>query len=817
MKHMLGRAVSKLFAIVIIVLYVGTGIGSAQDLDSMNFQRLRSSDLSDQQVKQYWERAQDRGLSLNDLEKMALARGMNPSEVTKLSRRIQTLRLTEGNRQTQQIEDGRMRSANSVDDTDKPAKTSRDSGSAKVFGSSLFQSRNLSFAPSLNIPTPVDYELAAGDEIIVDIWGAAEQTYRLKISPEGTVNIENLGPIYLNGSSIDEARQRLFQEFSKIYSGLNPKDSTKKNTYFRLTLGDIRSIKVTVLGEVSNPGTYTVSSLATVFNALYLAGGPSRNGTYRDIQVYRGGKKVATLDVYDFLVDGDQQGNIRLNDQDMIKIDTYDNHVRLKGETKRVGIFELKERETLEDLLMYAGGFSDQAYTKRIKIRGNTETERRITDVRYPEERYHRLRNGDEVTVGRILDRFANRVEIQGAVFREGEYELNDTTTVYSLIQRAEGLRGDAYQKRALIYRTREDYTVEAIPFDLGALMEDPGQHDIVLSKDDVVRIASLFDLREEYTVTLKGAVQNAGQIPFVDHLTLEDAIFQANGFKEAAAPYRIEVARRIVNQDSAVIPDKMTEWYRFDIDPDLELGPSAASFELQPFDYIYVRSSPGYVEQEEVSVNGEVLFPGTYALQSKRMRISDLVDAAGGLSQYAYAQGARLERLSQTRNHADNLNVEDSLSLKKQLDRRKVDVGIDLPAIMANRGSEIDLILRRGDRLVIPRRLQTVEIAGEVLYPVSVRFESQLSMRDYIRKAGGVTEDGMKRKAYIVYANGEVDRSSWFLFFRKYPKVRPGATIFIPREKQKRELTTQERIGILSSIVSMAAIVSTTIFQVTR
>jgi protein involved in polysaccharide export with SLBB domain len=790
----------------------------AQDINAIDFKNLKSSQVSEQQLQRIWSQAQARDMSVGDLEKLAIARGMSPTEVSKLSQRLRNMSTQRADQQTQQAMEDRERSVTeSVDDSQAAAK--QKSSSNGIYGASLFRDKNLSFTPSLNIPTPKNYELASGDELIVDLWGASNQTYRLMITPEGTVSVENLAPLYLSGLTIEEAEERVMEHLGKVYSGLRPQDPDNKDTYGRVTLGNIRSIKVTILGEVSNPGTYTLSSLATVFNALYMSGGPSGLGTYRDIQVFRQGKKIASLDIYDFLIDGDQEDNIRLNDQDIIKIDPYQTRVSITGEVKRTGKFELEAGESLDDLLKMAGGFTEQAYTQRFKVYSRTGKERKIKDITYPDQSDYQFQNGDRIHVGQILDRFSNKVEIKGAVYREGEYELSDTTSVYSLIQRADGLRGDAFTQRALIYRTREDMTVETIPFNVRDVINNPQQHDISLQREDIIQIASIFDLREDYTISINGAVQDPGNIPFMNEMTLEDAIFQANGFRESAAPYRIEIARRISNQDSAVVPKKMTEWYRFEIDPDLELSEPSASFKLQPFDYIYVRSAPGYIEQEEVTISGEVLFPGKYTIQSKTMRISDLIELAGGFTEYAYLQGAHLRRLSngRNRNQARELNVEDSAELQQQLSRPRVDVGIQLNEIMNKPGTEQDLLLKEGDQITIPRKLQTVEIAGEVLYPVSARYQRSKSMRDYIRRAGGITEKGNLKRAYIVYANGEVDRARNFLLFRNFPKVRPGATIFVPRKEEKQELTTQERIGILSSIVSMAAIVSTTIFQITR
>ncbi|MDZ7691028.1 MAG: SLBB domain-containing protein [Balneolaceae bacterium] len=653
--------------------------------------------------------------------------------------------------------------------------------------------------------------------MVIDIWGAAEQTYQKTISPEGTITIANLGPIYVNGLSIEQARDRIRSSLSRIYSGLKAEGDEPTDTQARISLGNIRSINVTVLGEVRYPGTYTLPSLATVFNALYSAGGPDSLGTFREIEVIRGDSTAATLDIYDFLIYGNQQDNIRLRDQDIIKIDPYISRVELTGRTKRNGLFELKEPETLQNLLTFAGGFSERAYTKRIKVVGNTETQKRINDLNYPEEAGFNLQNGDSVHVGSVLNRYANRVEIEGAVFRPGDYELQDSTTLHSLIRRAEGLREDAFMNRGLIYREQADLTTEAIPFSIRQVMNNPEEHDIKLQRNDVVQISSIFDMRDNFTVNIVGAVQNPGIYQYAENMNLEDIILQADGFRESAAPYRIEVSRRITGGDSTFVPQETADIFRFRVDENLELRDKADEFTLQPFDKVYVRNSPSYFEQQEVTISGEVLFPGVYTLDEKYMRISDLIQRAGGLTEYSYPQGANLTRRVDQGIDTTQINIPDSLQRGNNLQRSRTRVGIRLEQILENPDTEQDIILRPGDVLEIPKELQTVQIAGEVLYPISVRYNEKMSFRNFIRAAGGATDLGKPKDAYIVYANGEVDRASRFLFFRDYPEVRPGATIFVPAREQQRQLTVQERIGILSAIVSMAAIVSNTIFQIRR
>lgn len=778
----------------------------AQNLGSIDFENLRSDDLSDQQIENLWERAQSEGYSIDELESLATARGMQSSEVSKLSSRLNQIR--SGSEQGQvdssiQNSEDRLRETEDDTEVDTINTVSVSDTERPIFGSSLFTNRNLTFEPSQNVPTPRNYELGPGDEIVIDIWGAAENSYQLTVSPEGSIQISSIGPVYVSGMTIEEASELIINRLSNIYAGLT---GDRKDTFANISLGRIRSIKVNIVGEVRLPGTYSVSSLATVFNALYNAGGPSRNGTYREIQVIRGNEVIEEVDLYDFLVYGDQSSNIRLRDQDIIKVRPYLNRISLNGETKQQGLFETKEGETFEDLLDFSGGFNQQAYTKRVKIKRNTETERSIQDIRYPDDKNIVLQSGDEITVGKILDRYANRVEIQGAVFREGEYELQENPTLYSLIENADGLMGDAYMERALIYRTRPDYTVRIISVNLGDLLNNPEENDIELEKDDLIQISSIFDLREDYSVNIGGEVLSGGTFPYRNDMTIKDLIYMAEGFTTNAAEYRIDVARRVTDDKSGEVRDQIAEVFTLEVTDSLALSNPDTEFKIEPFDQVYVRSSPSYVEQQTVTVTGQVLYPGTYVIDDRDFTISDLIDEAGGITEFAYPQGASLNREFNNLDQSPNID-EPTLS----------QVGIKLDQIIRNPDSAEDLLLVPGDRVNVPVRMETVNIQGEVLFPINTRYERGKSFRSYISSAGGITDEANRKKAYIVYANGEVDRVKQFLFFKSYPKVEPGSMIFIPQKKEEVDLSPQERIAILSTIVSMAAIVTNTIFQIRR
>ena len=790
----------------------------AQNLGGIDFASVNVDNLSDAQIMQVWERAQEENLGVQEIGALAQSRGMPAAEVSKLQSRLNQVRMQTGT-DAAETQTGSLRQTENMTDEDddmtQVTAVEQPDNQLRVFGASLFRDRSITFEPSVNIPTPVDYVLGVGDEIVINIWGAAEANYELTVTPEGLVRIPSLGPVQLAGLSIQEARERLLNRLQDIYSGLRPNQPQNANTYADVSLGNVRSIKVTIVGEVTQPGTYTISSLATVFNALYASGGPTNSGTFRNIQIIRGNSVADTLDIYDFLVYGDQSDNIRLRDQDIIKIDPYLSRVELRGEVKQPAIYEMKEGETLGDLVEYASGFTERAFTKRLVLRRNTDIQRSISDVSWPEGSDLVLQSGDEIRVGELLDRFENRVSIRGAVFREGEYELDEGMMLTDLIDKAAGLREDAYMQRGIIFRTQDDLTVRTLAFSVADVM-DGVSDDVALQRDDIVQISSLFDLREEYTIQVNGAVNEGGEFAYTENLTIQDAIYLADGFRESAAPYRIELSRRLTDEDRFVKGNRLAERFSFDINEDLEFAPEDQDFRLEPFDQILVRTMPNYRAQQNVQIRGEVNFPGSYVLDSRDARISDLIEWAGGLSEFAFPEGASLRRGP----GGDEQTLQELEASDEQIQiggRGSSKVGIRLVDIMRNPGGKQDLKLQPGDILEVPTELQTVRVEGEVLFPVQVRYDDGLSLREAVSKAGGFTDQALKRRAYVVYANGEVDRTKRFLFFKNDPPIEPGATVVIPAKEEEAELSAQERIAIYSTIVSMAAIVTNTIFQIRR
>lgn len=790
-----------------------SGIAIAQDLQDINtdLSQIRIEDLSDEQILQIRQRAEDSGLTEAQMKATLIARGFPPNEISKFEER---LKLIDSGLSVEDISD-RSREQDTLQSLDDPEwDIDFEPGpESRIFGYDLFRKADLTFEPSLNIPTPPNYQLGPGDQLVIDIWGASQQNYQLYISPEGNIYIENLGPIHVSGLTVEKASERIINRLKSIYAGLN---SPNPNTFAQITLGNTRSINVHLLGEVNLPGTYTFSSFATAFNALYASGGPTINGSLRNIELFRHSELVAVLDIYDFLMYGKQDGNIRLQDQDVIKVNPYVSRVDLSGEVKRQGLYEMAENETLSDLLLFSGGFSDKAYEKYLTVYRNTDTERKILNVGKEDLDSFIMQDGDSIPVSTILKRFENRVVINGAVYRPGEYSLSEGLTLNELISRAEGLTDDAFLNRALIYRTRNDLSLEVIPVDLRAIINNETEFPLV--KEDIIAVASIFDLREDFYVEINGEINNEGIFPFMENTSLEDIIVMAGGLKESASLSKVEVARRIKSGDLEPTDGIISDIFYFNIDKDLNISSEASSFALAPFDQVFIRKSPGYEEAQSLSVEGEVVFPGTYILGSKSDRISDLIERAGGLTFEAYLEGAQLIRKVETNQERrmeiiENLMSESTDSLQFDLeDENEQAIGINLNQIVANPGSKFDLLLQDEDRLIIPKELQTVRLSGALLFPITVRFDESYNFNKYISMSGGFADNAKKKKTYVIYANGSVDKTGSFMGIKNYPDVQPGAEIVVPQKLSKERLTTGEIIGITSALSSMALIIVTII-----
>lgn len=694
----------------------------------------------------------------------------------------------------------------------KEKKEKKGDPTQQIFGHNIFDNENLTFEPNINVATPNNYSLGAGDEVIIDVWGVSQKTIREIISPEGTVQIENLGPVYLSGKTVKEANNYLKNEFAKIYAGVT---GETPNTQIKLTLGEIRSIQVNVMGEVVVPGTYTLSSFASVFHALYWAGGVNKIGSLRSIKVIRDGETVADVDIYDFIMEGRLKDDIRLQDGDVILVNPYQTLVQILGKVKRPMYYEMKPTETIATLLKYAGGFTGDAYKKAIRLVRKSGREHQIFNVDEMDYSVFRVEDGDVLTVDSVLDRFENRVEVRGAVYREGLYQLSgEVNTVKQLIKKAEGVRGDAFLNRAVISREYDDLTREMIAIDLKGLLNGVVA-DIPLQKNDILFIPSVQDLREETTVAIHGEVADPGTYLYADKMTVEDLILQAGGLLEAAATTRVEVSRRVKDPKSTVFSGTIGQNFSFDLKDGLLVGEGSGSFHLEPFDEVYIRKSPAYHRQQTVTVAGEVLFSGNYALSKKNERLSDLITKAGGISSDAYAKGARLLRKmseEELRRKEDVLRMAqmtsggDSISVKKLDLSDTYSVGINLEKALQNPGSDYDMVLREGDMLYVPEYVSTVKISGAVMYPNTVLYKAGEGWKYYVNQAGGFGNDARKRRAYVVHMNGTVSR----LKSGGAKEIEPGCEIIVPSKDPKKKMSPAEIIGMGTSAASLATMIAT-------
>ncbi|HEV7347263.1 SLBB domain-containing protein [Telluribacter sp.] len=687
----------------------------------------------------------------------------------------------------------------------------------RIFGYSIFANKTFEPNPNLNIATPRDYTIGPDDVLDIYIYGYAQVSYEnTLVNRDGYITLPRAGSIYVNGKTIEEVRKILIDKLSTFIPGLLGSGGRAQSTLM-VTLGRVRSINVFVTGEVINPGSYTLTSLSSAFNALYLAGGPNEIGTFRDVRVVRNGKVASRMDLYDLLMNGTTKGDIRLQDNDNIIVGVYKERVDLKGEVKRPGLFEVLPEENLSTVLEYAGGFSDYAYTEKVSIRRPTSRERRIIEVREPGFASFDLKNGDEIEVQVILDRFENLVSIQGSVMRPGEFSIDGSPTLKKLIENADGLREDAFTGRGNIIRTNEDLSVVNISFNVADIINGTAE-DIELKRLDVVNITSKFDLAEPAYVHIQGEVntpdtgEGDGVYPYMANMTLEDVILKAGGFKEAAKASQVEVVRRKRDINILAADAQISETHTFDVSRDLNLRKDGKEFFLQPYDEIIVRRAPNYREQEFVSIEGEILNPGYYGITSKNEKISDVIKRSGGLTDLAYPDGATLVRMvvitqseaqqkTETLNNLANDVKKGSFDVQVQ-ERSEQLIGINLEKILRNPGSNEDLIIQEGDIIRVPKRLETVLVQGELLYPTTVKYTRGMSFLDYVSQAGGFTRKSLKRSAYVKYPNGSIDRTRKFLAFNVYPKVEPGSEIYVPI-KSGAEITAQQALQQGVSITS--------------
>ena len=767
------------------------------------FANLAYADMTDDQVIAYAKQAAASGKSKKQIGVELLSQGVTQAQIDRIRSRVEAQESSDNSVDTRQA----AAVSNASNETDvtvieevKEEVIDR-TGSKQIFGHNLFRTRSLSFEPNENLATPQNYVLGPGDEVIIDIWGNNESHMRKVISREGSIMVDQLGPIYLNGLTIQQANKNIRSSFANIFS-----DIEGEQTNMTISLGTVRTIQVNVLGEVDTPGTFRLSPFATVFNALYHAGGINQLGSLRNVQVMRNGRKVATVDIYEYLLKGDLKGNIRLQEGDVIVVPTYQVLVNASGNFKRPMYYEMKPGESLEDLIRFASGFSSDAFKEQVRITRQTGTQNEFLNVAEANFKSTQLRDGDDVAVGSILDRYTNRVEIQGAVMRPGMFAISDKLkTVKQLIQQAEGLSEDAFQNRALIFRETDDLRVEVIPFDVRSLM-DGTEADIALKRNDIVQIPSILDLYQQGPVTINGMVNNPGEYPYSENVTLEDMIVMAGGLQTGASLARVDVSRRIIDPNTLEPTQQIAETITLSIKDGLVMN-GDRGFQLRPYDLIEVRKSPAYMAQRRVTVNGEVLFEGGYSLQNKNERLTDLIKRAGGLTEDAYVRGAHLmRRMTEAEVLARNEVIrlaqrsedKDSISVEKLNLEPTYSVGINLEEAMAKPGSEVDLVLQDGDVLVIPELINTVKISGDVLYPNTVVYRKGMKYKDYVNQAGGFGSRADKRKAFVVYLNGSVAKA------KGNTPIEPGCTIIVPSKPDKGGFDLAKILPYVTTLTSL-------------
>lgn len=835
-------------------------------------QSFAQSGMTDQQVTAYILEESDKGTSQSEIVTRLMQRGVTVQQLQRVKRKYEQQK-KQGNLGTVENNEDRLRTNNAQQQTLKNANTGISSNNSsqriqgsqnvrhtydeddpeymlmqaemggmlpvdsialleqileqqrkektRIFGHDIFNNENLSFEPNMNIATPQDYRLGPGDVVIVDIYGASQESQTLTVSPDGDINIDGFGPIQVNGLTVAQANSLLRSQLGARYS----------SSQIRLTVGQTKTIIVNVMGEVKAPGTYTLSAFSTVFNALYMAGGITDIGTLRNIKVYRDNRLISTVDVYNYILNGQATGNVRLTDNDVIIVGSYDCLVNITGKVKRPMFYEMKTDESLHSLLKYAGGFTGDAYKKSVRVIRKAGAQYSVHTINEFDLGAFHMADGDSVNVDSVVKRYSNMVEVKGAIFRPGMYEFGkNITTVRSLIEAAEGVTEDAFTAHAIMHRMKADRSLEMKAVDIAGILEGRVA-DIPLRNEDVLFIPSQEEVRMKQTLTIHGEVQNPGIYKYADNETVEDFIMQAGGLTETAAAVNVLVSRRVFNPKATTKDSITAQSFTFTLKDGFVID-GEENFKLQPFDEVYVRQSPGYGQQRNVSIEGEVLFSGNYPLTKENERLSDLVKKSGGFTKLAYIGGARLERRM---NEAERLRYQESAKMQKKQDEdlliemalksgrsitdlgtgqqtKKQElnnipttyfVGIELDKALANPGSDEDLVLREGDRLIVPVYNGTVKINGEVMYPNTVGFEAGKKASYYINMAGGYSNKAKKGKAYIIYMNGDVAKIS------KGAKVRPGCEIVVPAKAQNK-MSTAETVTLGSGIVSISTMIAT-------
>lgn len=789
------------FIVTLFFICVGIIPLKAQDPASIDI-----NNLSDQQIQQIVTEVNAKGLTIDQAVQLAQMKGATPIQIEQLKRRIQELSLSkEGSIAIPTVQNTKPN--NPPEKFSEKAVINVSPEIKRIFGFHLFNSENLTFEPPVNIPTPQNYVLGIDDELLISVWGASQQNYQLRIESNGAVNIPDIGPVYVSGMEFSKAKDLIKRRLVAIYKGM---EGASPNTFAEVSISNLRSIKINVIGEVMAPGTYTLPSTASAFNALYLSGGPNENGSFRNIEIIRDNKIVKNIDVYDYLINANTQGNIQLREQDIIYIPTYQKHVEVSGNFKRTGIFELTEKEKLSDLLRFVGGFTDQAYKAQLSLTRITDTEKKVIDISQSIFDSFIPSNGDIIIASGIIDRYENRVNISGAVFRPGTYELIDGLTLSGLIKKAQGVKENYYSNRGNIIRLQGDLSPMTISFDVNEIIN--GKSDIKLQREDQVVIQDIASMRESRTIKILGEVQNPGTFEFTDNMTLKDLIFKAGGFTEAASESFIELARRRSYKEASQMSDELVKLIQFNIDRNLNMDNKADTFHLKPFDYVYVRTAPSYHKQRTVHISGEVRYPGAYSIGSKKERISDLITRAGGLTPNAFTKGARMKRINPlAKNNMITLknSSNDSLLTKAEEQIANDQLELRLENILKNPGSDYDYFLKEGDVINVPEIMLAIRIAGEVQNPIGMAYLEGKNLKYYIDRSGGFSDKARKRKTFVIYSDGTTKITHNFIK-HIYPEIQPGCQIIVPQKPERQRTdNTGKWLAIASTLTTILVAIS--------
>lgn len=801
--------------VVFLSLLIASSSLHAQDLlKGKDLSTVRVDQLSDADIAKLKAQLGSSGMTIDQAEQMAIAKGMSPAEFAKLKERL--------NSGTTNTATGKLRSADAEGriqggepDSTRPAERPGTLIDSLIFGSELYTSMAPSFTPNLNLATPVNYVLGPGDQLQVTVYGVQEYNGEHTITPDGFITIPNVGQVRLNGLTIEAATDKLKSVMGNSVYGFLKSGGSKLS----VTLTKIRTIRITIIGA-NKPGNFNVSSLSTVFNALYLAGGPNGYGSFRQIELIRNNKVIDTVDLYRFLLHGDQRDNIGLKENDVIRIPPYKTRVQILGQVKRPGIFEILPGESFADALRFAAGFTDTAYRASVKVYQHNDKERAVQDLAADAYGQYHPQTGDHFVVSKILNRFANRVRISGAVFRPDVYALSPGLTVGELIRRADGLREDAYTGRGQIIRLEDDLTRSLISFDVRKALNGDAANNPVLKREDEVLISSIQELKDSMKISIQGEIRIPGIYDYVDKLTLKDLILQAGGFTDAAFK-NIEIARLISRDSLGATDNRAATIIHTSINGDEGLQSGGASILLQPYDVVTIRRKAGYAQPQSVMVSGQVQYPGPYALSSSNERVSDLLKRAGGFTPNAYPAGAYLKRYKTAQEKAKaeeaakklQKTVKDTAAatlykLQSEITRDYDQIPLDLPRIQRAPGSTEDLTLRANDELYIPVFDSEVKISGSVLSATQIPYSKEKSLKDYLDEAGGFSADAWRKKVYVVYPNGQAATTTHFLFFKSYPKVMPGSELVVPKRPEKKGTSAAEAIGMASALASLAGVV---------